>query len=187
MNLVITRTATVLALLFSLIFGACGNEAPPAPTEPGSPSVLDLSLQECPTVGTESEAVLPGVTLTFDGSFLCADAPDQDSYAFTVRIQNGPESAEAVRIEDAVLSKTTPRPRGQAPDGSLDGVDGLPLTLEPGESGTFTVRGNYELVQTDEGEKANLHFAARGTGLESGDAFSFHFNAHFRAPGVAAE
>lgn len=176
-----------MAAFLALAWAAC-SEGPvnPAAGE-GSGALTPAQAEDCQVVDDSTEEVLSGVILTFDSSFLCADAPDEGEYTFTVVVANSGGSAEAVTIERASLTHATPRPRGQSPDTSLDAVTGLPLTLEPGEEGSFTLEGEYSLVETDEGKKANLHFQARGSGDESGDPFSFGFNAHLRAPGVAAE
>jgi len=144
------------------------------------------ALQTCEPVDQSTEEVLPGVVLTWDSSFLCANAPDSDTYTFTVTVSNSAASDEAVVIESLALSHTTPRPRGRAPS-ATGSADGLPVTIAPGESADFTVNGSYQLVATDEGKKANLHFRAMGSGEESGLDFQLGINAHFRAPGVAAE
>ncbi|MCM8750333.1 hypothetical protein NET02_14360 [Thermomicrobiaceae bacterium CFH 74404] len=137
----------------------------------------------CEPIEQSAEEVLPGVVLTWDSAFLCADAPDAGSYELTVTVSNSAESAEAVSIDALTLTHTTPRPRGQAPSASGDAT-GLPLTLAPGTTASFTVSGTYELVETDEGKKANLHFRASGHGLSSGEPFELGINAHVRAPGV---
>lgn len=142
-----------------------------------------LALQTCGVVDTETEEVLPGVTLTWDSSFLCADAPDSDTYQFTVTVNSAASSSESVTIESIELTHTTPRPGGSGPS-ATGTASGLPLSLAPGGSGSFTVSGTYELVQTDEGKKANLHFQAHGAGDASGESFSLGINAHFRAPGA---
>mgnify|MGYP001090957272 CR=1 FL=1 len=139
--------------------------------------------QVCQPIEQSTEEVLPGVVLTWDSAFLCADAPDEGSYAFTVTVANSAESAEAVSIDDLAQTHATPSPRGQAPGASGDAT-GLPLTLAPGETASFTVSGTYKLVQTDEGKKANLHFRASGHRASSGEPFELGINAHFRAPGV---
>jgi hypothetical protein len=54
----------------------------------------------------------------------------------------------------------------------------------PGMTASFTVRGSYELAETDEGQKANVHFLVHGASASDGDPFSLGVNAHFRAPGV---
>lgn len=142
--------------------------------------------QVCTQVDSSTEEVIDGVFLTWDSSFLCANAPDSGSYTFTVDVLNHADSAEAVTIDSLSLSHTTPRPGGQAPAAAAS-ASGLPLTLAPGESGSFDVSGTYELVETDEGKKANLHLTASGAGVDSGASFDLGINAHFRAPGVAAE
>lgn len=137
--------------------------------------------QVCQQADSSTDEVLSGVTLTRDSSFLCADAPDSDTYEFTVEVSNSADSVEGVVIDEFELSHTTPRPRGQAPNATGQTQD-LPIVLMPGESASFTVEGTYELVETDEGKKANLHFRASGEGLMSGDPFHLGINAMFRAP-----
>ncbi|GBD15736.1 hypothetical protein HRbin26_00629 [bacterium HR26] len=139
--------------------------------------------QACDPIEQSTEEVLPGIVLTWDSAFLCADAPDEGSYEFTVTVANSADSAEAISIDDLALTHTTPRPRGQAP-GANGEATGLPLPLVPGETASFTVSGTYELVQTDEGKKANLHFRASGHGVSSSEPFELGINAHVRAPGV---
>jgi len=150
------------------------------------PMTPALAQEQCQSVDTSTEEVLPGVTLTWDSSFLCANAPDEGSYQFTVSVTNHAGSDEGVRIDDLSLVNATPKPRGQGPD-ATGTATGLPLELAPGETGSFVVSGDYELVETDEGKKANLHFIADGVGTTSGAPFELGINAHFRAPGVAAE
>lgn len=149
----------------------------------GVPAVL-AQVQACAVVDDSTEEVIPGVILTWDSSFLCDDAPDEGSYEFTVQVSNDPGSAEAVRIGDLKLTHTTPCPRGGCPDATGE-AQGLPITAAPGETDSFTVSGTYELVETDEGKKANLHFLAHGDGVSSGEPFDLGINAHFRAPGVS--
>jgi hypothetical protein len=126
--------------------------------------------------------VLPGVPLTGDSSFHCKNAPDSGSYKIKLRVKNADGSAQAVTIDELRLKKTTPRPRRQAPDATANAT-GLPITVAPGGSDSFRVRGSYELVETDEGKKANLHLKALGKGVESG-TFKLGINVHLRMPGV---
>jgi hypothetical protein len=142
--------------------------------------------QTCVAVDQSTKEVLPGVILTWDSSFLCANAPDQDTYKFTANVSSAGGSAESVTIEQIVLTHKTPRPRGRTPGGSKTG-DTLPVTVAPGSSQSFSVTGVYELVQTDEGKKANHHYQAAGVGDASGKTFMLGINVHFRAPGVAAD
>lgn len=148
-----------------------------------APAAVRAQAQECEAFHQSTEQVLPGVTLTWDSSFLCENASGGE-YTFTVNVSNDGASVEAVTIDSFALSHTTPRPRGAGPDASVTGVTGLPLTLEAGESGQFTVTGTYELVTTDEGSKANLHFIASGYGATSGEWFGLGVNAHFRGEGT---
>jgi hypothetical protein len=142
--------------------------------------------QRCTQVDRSTKEVLPGVTLTWGSSFLCAGAPDMGTYSFTVRVRNHADSVEAVKIKRLKLSHTTPRPRGEGPDASAT-ASGLPIVVRPGETKRFSVSGSYELVRTDEGKKANIHLLAKGQGLSSGKSFKLGINAHFRAPGVRAQ
>jgi hypothetical protein len=137
----------------------------------------------CSVDDKSTKEVLPGVILTWDSSFRCEDAPNKGSYRITVRVSNRAGSSEAVRIDDLILSHTTPRPRGQAPEATAE-PQGLPITVQPGETESFTVSGTYELVETDEGKKANLHLVALGEGVDSGEEFELGINVHLRAPGA---
>ncbi len=199
----VLATSAVLAML---VIGAVPTRlaaAPPAWVAKGPPewvvagpharddrqdvqTVMTTSAEDtlpCEPIEQSTEEVLLGVVLTWDSAFLCADAPDEGSYEFTVTVANSAESAQAVSIDALALTHTTPRPRGQAPDASGEAT-GLPLTMAPGETAGFTVSGTYELVATDEGKKANLHFRASGHGVSSGEPFQVGINAHVRAPGV---
>jgi hypothetical protein len=140
----------------------------------------------CALVDQSTEEVLPGVTLTWDSSFLCADAPDSGTYEIEVTVSNAAGSAEAVEITDLRLSHTTPRPGGQGPDATAQ-AEGLPIEVAPGESESFRVFGSYELVSTDEGDKANLHLLASGSGVESGEGFELGINVHLRGPGAVED
>jgi hypothetical protein len=62
-----------------------------------------------------------------------------------------------------------------------------PTRPGPGEIGTFSVSGNYRLVQTDEGKKANLRLTALGHEAESGEGFQLGVNVHLRDPGAIEE
>ncbi|MGH2451903.1 MAG: hypothetical protein ACRDGE_11685, partial [Candidatus Limnocylindria bacterium] len=140
----------------------------------------------CELVDQSTEEVLPGVTLTWDSSFLCADAPDSGTYEIEVTVSNAARSAEAVEINDLRLSHTTPRPRGQGPEATAQ-VEGLPTVVGPGESESFRVSGTYELVSTDEGDKANLHLRGLGRGVESGDSFELGINVALRGESAVEE
>ena len=133
----------------------------------------------CRVDDTSTQEVIPGVTLTWDSSFRCQNAPDQGTYRITVRVSNAAGSAEAVTIDELVLSHTTPRPRGRAPSATAE-AQGLPITVPPGGTDDFTVTGSYTLVRTDEGKKANLHLLALGEGVNSGRDFQLGINVHLR-------
>lgn len=138
--------------------------------------------EDC-VVGQTTETVLENVTLTWDSAFECPGAESGDSLTLTVNVWSDPESAEAVELTSLVLSHTTPRPRGVGPVATAS-TDGLPLTIEPGGSASFEVTGTYELVTTDEGEKANLHLRALGTGKTSGEPFELGVNVLLRGEGA---
>ena len=138
--------------------------------------------QMCSLTDRSTEEVIPGVTLRWDSSFHCRDAPDTGGYQILVEAFNASESAEAVTIESLGLSHATPRPAGEGPAATAV-AEGLPIMLEPGESGDFTVSGEYELIETDEGKKANLHLRAGGVGSRSGEPFVLGINVLIRAPG----
>lgn len=157
------------------------------------PTVLALGLalglqpasgqETCSVHDISTEEALPGVILTWDSSFRCQDAPDEGTYQITVRVSNDGKSSHAVTIQDLSLRHTTPRPRGQAPKATAE-PQGLPVTVEPGETDSFALNGTYELVRTDEGDKANLHVLAPGEGPDCGGGFELGINVHLRAPGA---
>lgn len=142
--------------------------------------------QVCVPVDQSTETVIPGVTLTWDSSFRCDNAPDTGTYAISVTITNDDGSAEAVQIDDVQLSHTTPRPRGRAPSATAV-ASGLPLVIAPGQSGTFSVSGSYQLVETDEGKKANLHLRAVGQGVASAEPFALGINVQLRGAGAVED
>lgn len=142
-----------------------------------------VAQQNCVVDDTSTKEVLPGVVLTYDSSHRCDNAPDEGTYSITVRVTNAEGSAEAVLIDELSVRGTTPRPRENAPDATAT-AGGLPITVEPGETGWFRVSGSYELVSTDEGNKANLHLTASGEGVESGLPFDLGINVHLRGEGA---
>lgn len=135
----------------------------------------------CDVTDQSTEQVISGVTVRWDSSFHCRDAPDTGDYQILVVVFNASESTEAGTIESLELSHTTPRPAGDGPAATADLAD-LPITLRPGESGDFTVIGEYELIETDEGDKANLHLRAGGVGSTSGEPFQLGINVLIRGP-----
>ncbi|CAN5572545.1 hypothetical protein BH24CHL1_BH24CHL1_03230 [soil metagenome] len=151
-----------------------------------TPATALAEPQECEVFDQSTDAVLAGVTMTWDSSFLCENAPAEGEFTFVVSVTNDGTSAEAVTLDAFNLRHTTPRPCGAGPDASA-AADGLPFTLAPGETGEFVVTGAYELVTTDEGAKANLHFRASGFGNVSGDRFNLGINVHIRAEGAVEE
>ncbi len=137
----------------------------------------------CGQVGQSSETVIPGVTLTWDSSFLCENAPDEGTYEISVRVENSASSAEAVRVDALRLMRTTPRAWRQAPYATAR-ASGLPIVIAPGETRSFNVTGDYRLIMTDEGKKANLHLQAAGRGETSSEPFKLGINVHLRGPGA---
>lgn len=135
--------------------------------------------QVCEARDTKTKEALPGVTLTWNSSFRCKDVPKQGSCRIRVRVSNDGESGEAIGIRDLELSHTTPRPRGGGPEATAR-TGGLPLVVALGETASFTVTGKYELVETDEGWKANLHLRAIGKGLHSMGRFRLGINVSLR-------
>ncbi|MBI2237967.1 MAG: hypothetical protein HYU54_05505 [Actinobacteria bacterium] len=144
----------------------------------GMPATAEAT-RVCGVRDTKTKEVLPGAILTWDGSFRCQDAPKEGTYEITVTVSNHGGSTEAVRIPDLKLSHTTPRPGGEGPDATAE-ADGLPVSVDPAETAIFTVTGKYELVETDEGWKANLHLRAVGTGVDGGVPFRLGINVMLR-------
>jgi hypothetical protein len=138
--------------------------------------------QSCLVTQQSTEETLPGITVTWDSSFLCENAPAEGTYTFAATIANAGGSAEVVVMNAMTLTHTTPRPRGQTPQATADAA-GLPITVAPGESKTFNVSGTYTLVTTGEGQKANLHFRASGYGPMV-EPFHLGINVRLRGSGV---
>lgn len=139
--------------------------------------------QECQLVNQKTKEITPGVFLTWDSSFRCLDAPDSGEYLVTVNVTNAETSLESVTINELFLSHTTPRPRQQAPQATAE-ASGLPLTLAPGETLSFTVSGTYVMVRTGEGMKANLHLRAKGVSDETAVPFRLGINVKIRGSGT---
>lgn len=139
--------------------------------------------EECAVADTDTATVTPSATLTWTSAFLCADAPDMGTYIATVTVTNNAASGEAVSLDTLVLTHTSPRPGGRGPN-ATGSTTGLPTTLAPGASASFDISGDYTLVDTDEGAKANLHVQVSGSGLSTGAPFSIGINVMVRAPGA---
>lgn len=133
----------------------------------------------CAVDDTSRKEVLPGVTLRWDSSFRCTDVPRVGTYRIDVTVRGAAGSSETVVIRGLELVHTTPRPQGQAPEATAE-ASGLPMVVAPGHRESFTVSGEYELVTTDEGDKANLHLKAIGFGRRSGERFELGINVHLR-------
>ena len=139
--------------------------------------------QTCVAISQSAEEVAPGVVVQWDSSFLCANAPDADTYKIEVRVWHNGGTGSAT-IEQLLLTHKTPRPHVRTPGGMKTG-DTLPLTVSRGDATPFVANGTYVLADTDEGKKANHHYHATGV---SGEAtFSLGINVRFRAPGVEEE
>jgi hypothetical protein len=132
---------------------------------------------------TSTDEVLDGVELTWDSSYHCLNAPTSGNYSITVEVSNDSDSVEAVRLTGIAVSHTTPRAGRLTPGGTANTAD-LPQDIAPGQSIMFEVTGTYSMVDTDEGQKANLHLRVAGFGLSSGDSFALGINVHIRGPGA---
>ncbi len=139
-------------------------------------------VETCRPTGRATAHVAPGVVITWDSSFACVGVPAQGLYEARLSLLNGVESSEPVRVDRIVLSHTTPRPGGRGPEASLEQT-GLPADLTAGAGREIIITGRYELVRTDEGDKANLHLAAVGE-TAAGRPFRLGVNVHFRGPGA---
>lgn len=131
-----------------------------------------------------SEQVSSGVTLTWVGAYYCLDAHDAGSYNLTVEFTNEADSTESVTIDNLTLFNTSPRPFNQGPEANGSSGD-LPITVAPGETGNFNVHGDYELIETDEGKKANLNFRVGGS--VDDEPLALGLNVLIRAEGVELE
>jgi hypothetical protein len=135
----------------------------------------------CISVEQTTEEVVPGVFLTYDSEVLCASMEPTGVYAVTVHVKNEDTSVERpVTIDRLFLSHTTPRPRMTAPEATVD-VDGLPIELMPGSMKSFAVSGEYTLVQTGQGMKANLHLRAAGYANMDWEPFILGINVMLRS------
>lgn len=95
--------------------------------------------QTCAAIAQSAKEVAPGVVIQWDSLFLCADAPDADTYKIEVRVwHNG--GAGSATIEQMLLTHKTPRPRGRTPGGEITGTT-LPVTVAPGGNTSFIVSG----------------------------------------------
>ncbi len=184
----IAVTAACLTLLSApaaaLAVGALDERAPTrfGMAADRAPTSGDLG-QTCRPVDQSTEEVLTGVTLTWDSSFLCGDAPGSGSYKVVVSVTNAATSAQGVTIQSLELTHTTPRPQRDALAAS-GSAQGLPLAVSAGQAQSFSISGTYGLVETDEGFKSNLHLRATGTGAASGRPFELGINVHVRDPGA---
>jgi hypothetical protein len=138
----------------------------------------------CDPTDQTTKTVARGTTVTYDSAFDCRDAARTGDYEVAVTVANAVDSAGTVRIDGIALGHTTPRPRAQAPDAGAATSD-MPVDVQPGSEVSLRVTGDYELVDTDEGAKANLHLRLSGSTVNSGGSAVLGVNVHLRAPGVA--
>ncbi|MBA2277829.1 MAG: hypothetical protein H0W06_08700 [Chloroflexia bacterium] len=135
--------------------------------------------------GTET---LAGATLNYASSFRCVGVAADGTFSIAVDVENAAGSVGPVTINDLVLTHATPKRRGQVADASVT-AQGLPLTLDPGQSGTFTVAGAAALVEpgkSGKGGKANLHLQARGASATGDQPFQLGLNVQLRADATDA-
>ncbi len=105
------------------------------------------------------EEVLPGVTVKWDGNYSCFLSTIQGLFSIEVSLHN--DSSSSLLINDFVLVSVGP----DGPDGPLEAsVDpaGLPLTLAPGETVSFSSVGFFETAETRSGNLAVLEFEVIG-------------------------
>ncbi len=129
-------------------------------------------------VEESEQEVLNGVTLVWSSSFYFEELDVEDEFEFELEIEN--TSNTSVEISEIELRHTTPRPRMQAPEATVEVENGLPVAIEPGDEVIFTVSVEYVLVTTDEGNKANLHFFISGHVNEAEEPFHLGVNVHLR-------
>ncbi|MFW6074597.1 MAG: hypothetical protein ACOC9Y_03320 [Chloroflexota bacterium] len=129
--------------------------------------------------------VAPGIRLAWAGSYHCGNAPESGTYNLTVDVANSADSDGSLSIDGLELIRMTPRPINQGPNATATAND-LPATVEAGDSTTFTISGDYELVETDEGWKANLIFRVTVSD-DSGEVHHLGMNALFRGSGADFE
>ncbi|HKX75046.1 MAG TPA: hypothetical protein VJR05_06625 [Acidimicrobiia bacterium] len=135
----------------------------------------------CPVVDTSVEEVVEGVTLEWTSSFLCSDVPtDPSSGEFHIEGSVANLSEATVNLSGLGLAFTTP----PGSSGSVTSDD-FAATIGPGSTHTFTATGTYQMVETDEGLKVNLHL--RGAGDVDGEPFALGINVHVRGVGATED
>jgi hypothetical protein len=142
--------------------------------------------QTCIPLSIAAYQAAPTVKVQWENTFLCAGAPDSDTYRIVVRVWHA-SGTESAAFQQMVLTHKTPRARGRIPGGMKTG-DTLPVNVSPSVmEQTFTVTGTYVLAETDEGKKANHHYILSGVAGAAGAPFSVPVNIKFRATGVEEE
>jgi hypothetical protein len=135
---------------------------------------------------TSHEQVSTGITLTWDSSFHCIDAPSPGTFALTVSLAYSGDAASAVQINGVRLTHTTPKPFGQSPPATATAAISLPLVLTVGVASELVIGGSYELAPTGNSGRINLHLCLEGQ-TQSGQTFTAAVNGHIRgANNVAA-
>lgn len=108
--------------------------------------------------------VSDGLTITWDSAFECEDVAEAGNYQISVGVLlEGDELAvgQQIVIDSLVLSEVAPVGEDEETLPTAE-VNGLPLTLNIGENGSFDVSGMYELMETEEISELNLLFLASG-------------------------
>ncbi|HSK92762.1 MAG TPA: hypothetical protein VLA76_01740 [Candidatus Angelobacter sp.] len=140
------------------------------------------SHQVCTPQGQSAGSVADGVTISYDSLFVCADAAASGLWSITVEVENDEASTGSLTLDSAELTHTSPSPLGTSPSATAATGD-LPVTIDPGESASIVVEGEYELVSTDDGDaKAILHLRLSGTAAD--DTVHLAANVQLLAPGV---
>lgn len=139
---------------------------------------------QCDPTDHTSVTVARGTTVMYDSAFHCRGAARTGAYEVAVTVVNAVDSSGTVRIDGIELGHATPRPRAQAPNASA-AASNVPVTVRPGADARLVVTGDYALVDTDEGAKANLHLRLSAHTVNSGASAVLGVNVHLRTPGAA--
>jgi hypothetical protein len=149
------------------------------------PASAQSATPTCEAIGASTGEVADGVILSYDSSFACTDAAASGTWSISVLVANTAESTTGIELTELTLSHTSPRPGGAGPDASLDS-DTLPLALAVDADGTFDAEGAYELVTTDDGDKATLHLRVAGV-TDDDEPFQLAIAVQVLAPGLSPE
>ncbi|HVL53402.1 MAG TPA: hypothetical protein VM344_04005 [Vitreimonas sp.] len=146
------------------------------------PATAQSDTPTCEAVGASTGQVADGAILSYDSSFACTDAAASGTWSITVSVANLAESTTGVELTELTLWRTSPQPGGVGPDASL-ASDTLPLALAVDANGTFDASGAYELVTTDDGDKATLHLRLAGV-TDDDEPFQLGINVQVLGPGL---